>query len=81
MNMKKKWIVLACTFSVFVVDAAVVKEYQRIDGNDNAPLPGKTLYGNMLADSSIWQETTKDSNYGNRIGIAREGGSLSLTGT
>ena len=79
--MKRSLLSVVCIGVALSASSAVVKEYQRIDGNDNAPLPGKTLYGNMLADLSIWQETTKDSNYGNRIGIAREGGSLSLTGT
>ena len=32
-----------CALGAFACDAAVVKEYRRIDGVETAPLPGKTL--------------------------------------
>ena len=70
-----------CVLGAVVCDAAVVKEYRRIDGNEMAPLPGKTLHLDMFADASLWLAPNADSNYGNKIGIAREGGRLTLNGT
>lgn len=79
--MKKKWIALICAVGAFAAEAAVVKEYQRIDGNVNAPLPGKVLRSDMFADASLWETPAKDSNYGNRLGIKREAGALTVTGS
>jgi hypothetical protein len=41
--MKRSLLSLACLGVVPSASSAVVKEYQRIDGNENAPLPGKIL--------------------------------------
>ena len=79
--METKCIALFCALGAVVCDAAVVKEYRRIDGNETAPLPGKTLHPDMFADASLWLAPNADSNYGNKIGIAREGGRLTLNGT
>ena len=79
--METKCIALFCALGAVVCDAAVVKEYRRIDGNEMAPLPGKTLHPDMFADASLWLAPNADSNYGNKIGIAREGGRLTLNGT
>ena len=79
--MENKWIALFCALGALACDAAVVKEYRRIDGNEMAPLPGKTLHPDMFADASLWLAPNADSNYGNKIGIAREGGRLTLNGT
>ncbi len=78
--MKRSLFSVACIGVVLSVSSAVVKEYQRIDGNVNAPLPGKILRSDMFADASIWKASDKDSNYGNRLGIKREGGVLAITG-
>lgn len=79
--MKNKWIALVCTLGAFASDAAVVREYRRIDGNANAPLPGKTIYPDMFADASLWLKAPKFHNYGDKIDMVRKGGTLSLTGT
>ena len=79
--MKNKWIAFLCAFGAFAVDAAVVREYRRIDGNENAPLPGKTIYPDMFADASLWLKAPKFHNYGDKIKMVNEGGTLSLTGT
>ncbi|MBR6587684.1 MAG: hypothetical protein IKK82_09705 [Kiritimatiellae bacterium] len=79
--MKKKWIALICAVGAFAAEAAVVKEYQRVDGNANAPLPEKLLRSDMFADASIWKAPNKDSNYKSLLGIKCEGGVLTVTGT
>ena len=67
--MKRSLFSVACLGVVFSASSAVVKEYQRIDGNVNAPLPGKILRSDMFADASIWNAPAKDSNYGYRLCI------------
>ena len=79
--MRVKWLGFLCALGAFACDAAVVKEYRRIDGVETAPLPGKTLYSDMFSDASLWLAPTADSNYGKKLGISREGGRLTLNGT
>ena len=79
--MKKLMLVLSGCAAALSVSAAVVKEYQRIDGNVNAPLPGTVLYSDMFSDGSLWRKPGKDSNFRNLLTIKREGGALSVVGT
>ena len=79
--MKRSLLSVVCIGVALSASSAVVKEYQRIDGDMNAPLPGEILRSDMFADASIWKASDKDSNYGNRLGIKREGGVLAVTGT
>ena len=79
--MKKLMLVLFGCAVALPVSAAVVKEYQRIDGNVDAPLPGKVLYSDMFSDDSLWRKPGKDSNYRNLLTIKREGGTFSVIGT
>ena len=79
--MKRLMLALSGCAVALSVSAAVVKEYQRIDGNEAATLPGTVLYSDMFADGSLWRKPGKDSNYRNLLTIKREGGALSVVGT
>ncbi len=79
--MKKIQFVLSCCAAAFSASAAVVRDYQRIDGNDSAPLPGTVIYSGMFSDDSLWRAPGASSNYRNLLTIKREGGMLSVVGT
>lgn len=79
--MKKIQFVLFCCAAALSISAAVVKEYQRIDGDDAAPLPGTVIYRDMFSDDSLWCAPSNSSNYCKLLTIKREGGALSVIGT
>ena len=79
--MKKIQFVLFCCAAALSVSAAVVKEYQRIDGDDAAPLPGTVIYRDMFSDDSLWRAPGASSNYCKLLAIKREVGVLSVVGT
>ena len=79
--MKKIQFVLSCCAAAFSASAAVVRDYQRIDGNDSAPLPGTVVRSDMFSDNSLWRAPGASSNYRNLLAIKREGGVLSVAGT
>ena len=66
---------------VAAAEAAVVKGYHRVDGNESAALPGKVIYTDMIADGSLWRNSCVDANYNNMLRISRDGGLLSIYGT
>ena len=62
------------------VSAAIVREYERIDGDVSAPLPGTAVYSDMLSDRSLWCDPAGDSNYRNMLSIKRDGNALIVSG-
>ncbi|MBO5940002.1 MAG: hypothetical protein J6R18_02255 [Kiritimatiellae bacterium] len=76
-----KLLTVLSALAAIAADAAVVKGYCRIDGNESAALPGKVIYADMLANGKLWRNRVVDSNYNNKLRISREGGTLSVYGT
>ena len=52
-KMKRSLFSVACLGVVFSASSAVVKEYQRIDGNENAQLPGKILQQSSIRGATV----------------------------
>ena len=67
--------------SILSMKAAMVKDYERIDGRADAPLPGKVIYSDMIADESLWNKIGGRSNYHGLLRMSRANGEIVVLGT
>lgn len=75
--MKKTAIISAVLVVSAIANAAIVKEYKRVDGNKTAPLPGKVLKSDMFSDASLWN---KPSSFRKAVSVKFAGGELVASG-
>lgn len=61
--------------------AAMLREYERLDGSLDAPLPGKVIYSDMIADDDLWKPKSGISNYHALLRVKRENGEIAVWGT
>lgn len=82
--MRNSSLIIAVVFlfaSACPVFAARIKDYERIDGKADAPLPGKVIYPGMIADDALWKKISGRSNYHGLLTIKRENGEIAVNGT
>ena len=76
--MKRNAMLAAGAAISLMANAAVVKEFERVDGRKDAELPGVSLKADMFSDASLWQ---KPDNFHKRLSVKMAGGELAVAGT
>ena len=78
MDMNRFGLTTAFLVGTWMASAALVREYERIDGAEDAPLPGVAVRTDMFADDALWLKP--DLFRAGSLKMTRTGGTLTVAG-